>query len=69
MDLKEVSIKELNLSTRSYNGLTNYAKVKTVDKLMNMTDAEILGIRTIGPNCLKEIKEKLEAYLKTIQED
>jgi len=51
-------IQELELSVRASNCLES-AKVKTVGQLVEMTDADLLKIRSFGKTSLREIKRKL----------
>jgi len=52
-------IQELELSVRASNCLES-AKVETVRQLVQMTDADLLKIRSFGKTSLREIKRKLE---------
>ncbi len=51
-------IQELELSVRASNCLES-AKVKTIGQLVEMTDADLLKIRSFGKTSLREIKRKL----------
>jgi len=53
-----MSIHELELSVRSNNCL-EAAKVETVGQLVNMTEADLLKIRSFGKTSLREVKRKL----------
>ncbi|MBW8040990.1 MAG: DNA-directed RNA polymerase subunit alpha [Planctomycetes bacterium] len=54
----KILIEELELSVRANNCLES-AKVETVGKLVEMTDADLLKIRSFGKTSLREIKRKL----------
>jgi len=54
-----MSIHELELSVRSNNCLEG-AKIETVGQLVNMSESELLKIRSFGKTSLREIKRKLE---------
>ncbi|MBS3734546.1 MAG: DNA-directed RNA polymerase subunit alpha [Phycisphaerae bacterium] len=54
-----MSIHELDLSVRSSNCL-EAAQVESVGQLVNMTEAELLKIRSFGKTSLREVKRKLE---------
>jgi len=51
-------IQELELSVRASNCLES-VKVETVSQLVQMTDADLLKIRSFGKTSLREIKRKL----------
>jgi DNA-directed RNA polymerase subunit alpha len=51
-------IQELELSVRANNCLES-AKVETVGQLVNMTEADLLKIRSFGKTSLREIRRKL----------
>ena len=59
-----MKIEELGLSARAFNGLKR-AKIDTVEQLQQLTDEDLLTLRTIGVNTLSEIREKV-AYVKTM---
>ena len=52
------SIDELELSVRSYNCLMR-ANIKTVSELLAISEPELMKIRNMGKNSVKEIKDKL----------
>ncbi len=54
----KIPIQELELSVRASNCLES-AKVETVGHLVEMTDADLLKIRSFGKTSLREIKRKL----------
>ncbi len=54
----KILIEELELSVRANNCLES-AKVETVGQLVEMTDADLLKIRSFGKTSLREIKRKL----------
>ena len=54
-----MSLHELELSVRSNNCLEG-AQVETVGQLVNMTEPELLKIRSFGKTSLREVKRKLE---------
>ncbi len=54
-----MTIEELDLSQRAYNGLMRN-NIHTVGDLVNLTSEEIQKIRCIGAKSVKEIREKLE---------
>jgi DNA-directed RNA polymerase subunit alpha len=51
-------IQELELSVRANNCLES-AKIETVGQLVQMTDADLLKIRSFGKTSLREIKRKI----------
>lgn len=51
-------ISELDLSVRAGNCLDS-AKITTVGQLVNMTDADLLRVRSFGKTSLREVKRKL----------
>jgi DNA-directed RNA polymerase subunit alpha len=53
-----IPIQELELSVRASNCLES-VKLETVGQLVQMTDAELLKIRSFGKTSLREIKRKL----------
>ncbi|HAU36502.1 MAG TPA: DNA-directed RNA polymerase subunit alpha [Phycisphaerales bacterium] len=55
----EMSVHELELSVRANNCL-EAAKVETVGQLVNMTEADLLKIRSFGKTSLREVKRKLQ---------
>jgi DNA-directed RNA polymerase subunit alpha len=54
-----MSIHELELSVRANNCLES-AKIETVGQMVNMTEAELLKIRSFGKTSLREVKRKLQ---------
>lgn len=54
----ETPIQELELSVRASNCLES-VKVETVGQLVQMTDADLLKIRSFGKTSLREVKRKL----------
>ena len=54
----KTSIQELELSVRASNCLES-AKVETIGQLVQMTEADLLKIRSFGKTSLHEIKRKL----------
>jgi len=55
----EMSVHELELSVRANNCL-EAAKVETVGQLVNMTEADLLKIRSFGKTSLRDVKRKLQ---------
>jgi DNA-directed RNA polymerase subunit alpha len=53
-----IPIQELELSVRASNCLES-VKVETVGQLVQMTDADLLKIRSFGKNSLREVKRKI----------
>ena len=53
------TIHEMELSVRANNCL-EAAKIETVGQLVNMTESELLKIRSFGKTSLREVKRKLE---------
>ena len=51
-------IQELELSVRANNCLES-VKIETVRQLVQMTEADLLKIRSFGKTSLREIKRKL----------
>lgn len=65
----EMSIDDLDLSTRSYNCLKR-EKIDTVEKLANCTEADLNAIKNFGKRSVTEVKEKLgELGLALKEED
>lgn len=58
MEITSRSIKELDLSVRTFNCLTN-AQIQTVEELSKKTEAELLRIKSFGWKSLNELKEIL----------
>jgi len=54
-----MSIHELELTVRANNCLES-AKVETVGQLVNMTEGDLLKIRSFGKTSLREVKRKLQ---------
>lgn len=54
----ELSIQEMELSVRASNCLES-AKIDTVGQLANLTESELLKIRSFGKTSLREVKRKL----------
>ena len=54
----DIPLRELELSVRAGNCLES-AKVETVGQLVEMTEADLLKIRSFGKTSLREIKRKL----------
>ena len=54
-----MSVQELELSVRSNNCLES-AQVETVGQLVQMTEADLLKIRSFGKTSLREVKRKLQ---------
>jgi carbon monoxide dehydrogenase subunit G len=52
------SLKELGLPVRAYNSLRRVG-IHTVDDLSARTEADLLGIENLGPQSVREIKERL----------
>ncbi|MBN1942269.1 MAG: DNA-directed RNA polymerase subunit alpha [Phycisphaerae bacterium] len=53
-----MSVQEMELSVRASNCLES-AKIETVGHLANMSEAELLKIRSFGKTSLREVKRKL----------
>jgi DNA-directed RNA polymerase subunit alpha len=54
-----MSVHEMELSVRANNCLES-AKVETVAQLVNMTEGDLLQIRSFGKTSLREVKRKLQ---------
>ena len=54
-----MSVHELELTVRANNCLES-AKIETVGQLANMTEADLLKIRSFGKTSLREVKRKLQ---------
>jgi len=54
-----MSVHELELSVRANNCL-EAAKIETVGQLVNMTESDLLKIRSFGKTSLREVKRKLQ---------
>jgi DNA-directed RNA polymerase subunit alpha len=64
----EMSIDDLDLSTRSYNCLKR-EKIDTVEKLANCTEADLNAIKNFGKRSVTEVKEKLGELGLTLREE
>jgi succinate dehydrogenase flavin-adding protein (antitoxin of CptAB toxin-antitoxin module) len=53
-----MKIDELEFSVRTYNCLKR-ARIDTVEKLLTMSDADLMKIRCFGEKCLIEVHEKI----------
>ena len=53
-----MKIDELELSVRTYNCLKRVG-IDTVEKLLTMSDADLMRIRYFGVKCLNEVHEKI----------
>jgi DNA-directed RNA polymerase subunit alpha len=53
------NVNELELSVRANNCLES-AKIETVAQLVQMSEAELLKIRSFGKTSLREVKRKLQ---------
>ncbi|MCK4277364.1 MAG: DNA-directed RNA polymerase subunit alpha, partial [Phycisphaerae bacterium] len=53
-----MSIHEIELTVRASNCM-EAAKIETVGQLVNMTEAQLLEIRSFGKTSLREVKRKL----------
>jgi DNA-directed RNA polymerase subunit alpha len=58
MEKLNTSIAELELSVRANNCLES-ARVETVGQLVEMTEADLLKIRSFGKTSLREVRRKL----------
>ncbi|MFP4104674.1 MAG: DNA-directed RNA polymerase subunit alpha [Phycisphaerae bacterium] len=56
-----MSVHELELSVRANNCL-EAAKIDTVGQLVNMTESDLLKIRSFGKTSLREVKRKLQDH-------
>ena len=54
----QVTIEELQLPVRAYNSLRRVG-IHTVDDLSGRTEADLLAIENLGPQSVREIKERL----------
>lgn len=64
----ETTIKDLNLSTRSFNGLRR-AGIHTIQDLLHRTKQELLKFKNLGKDSTNEIISKLEEYGFVFNED
>src|SRR5262252_5232543 len=55
---EQATIEELDLPVRAYNSLRRVG-IHTVDDLSARTEADLLGIKNLGPQSVREIKERL----------
>ena len=63
---EQMKIDELELSVRTYNCLKRVG-IDTVEKLLTMSDADLMRIRCFGVKCLNEVHEKIrKPYSVTI---
>lgn len=61
-ELYEIQIVDLALSVRPTHTL-GISRIENVGQLLEQTDADLLGIRSFGGTCLKEVKSKLKEKL------
>lgn len=52
-------IEELNFSVRTYNCLKR-KKIDTVEQLRDISDDDLLSIRSFGAGCLKEVRSRIK---------
>lgn len=52
-------IEEMKFSARTYNCLKR-KKIDTVEQLAEMTDDDLMEIRSFGAGCLKEVRQKIQ---------
>jgi hypothetical protein len=64
---KRMKIEELYFSTRVYNCLKRKG-INTVEQLAAVTERELMGIRSFGVECLKEVREKIAVYKEHVPE-
>jgi DNA-directed RNA polymerase subunit alpha len=57
-DVLNRSIKDLDLSVRSYNGIRS-ANIHTISELVHKSESEMLRIKSFGRVSLNEIREVL----------
>ena len=60
--MREHSVEELGLSTRTYNAVVRDRKIRTVEQLASMTSLELYRIRNLGRKGIEEILEKLARF-------
>jgi len=66
----DIDLAELELSPRSYRVLTGREKMRTIQDLLDyLADPELtlLDMTNIGPTQVKEISDKLTAYMKWLK--
>lgn len=54
----KMSVQELDLTVRAHNCLES-SKIQTVGQLVNMSESDLLKIRSFGKTSLREVKRKL----------
>ena len=57
--LLKMSVQELELTVRAHNCLES-AKVQTVGQLVNMSESDLLKIRSFGKTSMREVSRKLD---------
>lgn len=65
LPLDSIGIDSLNLSTRSYNALRRNG-IDSIDKLIQLTRADLAKIRNIGITSIQEILTSTNQYLQRI---
>lgn len=63
MDIKDLPLKSIGLSNRSYNALTR-AGHKTVGDIMEYDEAALLALPALGANSVKEIIQKRDGIIE-----
>lgn len=64
----EMSIDDLDLSTRSYNCLKR-EKIDTVEKLANCTETDLNSIKNFGKRSVTEVKDKLSELGRSLRDE
>lgn len=59
-----MKIEELDLSVRAYHCLKR-AGIDTVEQLKMLTDDDLARLRSMGPKCIEEIRQKVGVPSKT----
>jgi hypothetical protein len=61
IDLRSISVNDLDLSVRSYNCLKN-ASIETLYDIAGVSEAELLKLRNFGVQCLAELRRVLAEH-------
>ncbi len=62
--LERTKVNELNLRLRSLSCLS-WGSIEYVGQLIRMTDADLLKLRNLGPETLRDIREKQKSFVQS----
>lgn len=61
--LKSPDISVLGLTSRTFN-LLKHASIDTIEDALNVTDSDLLKLKGFGETCLKDLRDKMEVYVR-----